>query len=68
MPDPDAAPGYEAKVARLEEILSRLDDSQTPIDELAQDGKSFYFIGDDLAYVADCCLAEPQATTCPSTP
>ena len=32
-------------------------------EELADDGKSFYFIGDDLAYQTDCCLAEPQATT-----
>jgi exodeoxyribonuclease VII small subunit len=28
---------YEEKVARLEEILRRLDDSKTPIDELARD-------------------------------
>jgi exodeoxyribonuclease VII small subunit len=30
---------YEAKFARLERILKRLDNSQTPIDELAQDVK-----------------------------
>ena len=33
------------------------------IEELADDGKSLYFIGDDLAFQADCCLAEPQAKT-----
>ena len=31
---------YEDKMARLEAILERLDDSQTPIDELAQDVKA----------------------------
>jgi exodeoxyribonuclease VII small subunit len=30
---------YEQKFARLEELLKRLDDSQTPIDELAADVK-----------------------------
>jgi exodeoxyribonuclease VII small subunit len=30
---------YEAKFARLEAILERLDDSQTPIDALAADVK-----------------------------
>ena len=30
---------YEAKAERLEQILTRLDDSETPIDELAQDIK-----------------------------
>ncbi len=30
---------YEAKVERLEAILKRLDDSNTPIDELAADVK-----------------------------
>lgn len=30
---------YEEKVARLDEILERLDNSETPIDELAEDVK-----------------------------
>ena len=30
---------YEQKAERLEEILTRLDDSETPIDELAEDVK-----------------------------
>jgi exodeoxyribonuclease VII small subunit len=30
---------YEAKFTRLESILKRLDNSQTPIDELARDVK-----------------------------
>ena len=30
---------YEDKVERLEQILQRLDDSKTPIDELARDVK-----------------------------
>ena len=33
------ATSYEQKVERLEEILGRLDDSNTPIDELAEDVK-----------------------------
>jgi exodeoxyribonuclease VII small subunit len=33
------ADSYEAKAARLEQILTRLDDSETPIDELAEDVK-----------------------------
>jgi exodeoxyribonuclease VII small subunit len=36
MADPTS---YEQKAERLEEILTRLDDSQTPIDELAEDVK-----------------------------
>ncbi len=31
--------GYEEKAAQLEAILQRLDDSETPIDELAKDVK-----------------------------
>jgi exodeoxyribonuclease VII small subunit len=34
-----AAKTYEEKVEQLEQILERLDDSQTPIDELAEDVK-----------------------------
>ncbi|MEE9279559.1 MAG: exodeoxyribonuclease VII small subunit [Myxococcota bacterium] len=30
---------YEEKVEQLEQILERLDDSETPIDELAEDVK-----------------------------
>ncbi|QXE87362.1 exodeoxyribonuclease VII small subunit [Geomonas nitrogeniifigens] len=30
---------YEQKVARLDEILTRLDNSETPIDKLAEDVK-----------------------------
>jgi exodeoxyribonuclease VII small subunit len=30
---------YEQKVAKLDEILTRLDDSETPIDKLAEDVK-----------------------------
>ena len=30
---------YEEKEARLDQILSRLDNSQTPMDELAQEAK-----------------------------
>jgi exodeoxyribonuclease VII small subunit len=33
------ASSYEARAEQLERILSRLDDSATPIDELAQDVK-----------------------------
>lgn len=38
-PESGSNASYEAKVERLEEILRRLDDSQTPIDELARDVK-----------------------------
>ena len=30
---------YEEKIAKLDEILTRLDDSETPIDKLADDVK-----------------------------
>jgi exodeoxyribonuclease VII small subunit len=39
MAEQPPAPSYEEKFARLEAILKRLDDSQTPIDELAADVK-----------------------------
>jgi exodeoxyribonuclease VII small subunit len=39
MAEQPRAPSYEEKFARLEAILKRLDDSQTPIDELAADVK-----------------------------
>ena len=35
----ETAQTYEQKVAELDEILGRLDDSSTPIDELAKDVK-----------------------------
>ena len=35
----DDQPTYEQKAARLDEILTRLDNSETPIDELARDVK-----------------------------
>ncbi len=36
---PEKEKTYEEKLEELEQILERLDDSQTPIDELAQDVK-----------------------------
>ena len=36
---PEKEKTYEEKVEELEQILERLDDSQTPIDELAEDVK-----------------------------
>ncbi len=36
---PEKEKTYEEKVEELEQILERLDDSQTPIDELAADVK-----------------------------
>lgn len=35
----DTPKTYEAKAERLEELLKRLDNSETPIDELAKDVK-----------------------------
>ena len=35
MADKKAEPTYEQKMARLDEILTRLDNSATPIDKLA---------------------------------
>ena len=35
----DDRSSYEQKAARLDEILTRLDNSETPIDELARDVK-----------------------------
>lgn len=37
--EPTAPESYERKFERLEEILRRLDDTETPIDELAEDVK-----------------------------
>jgi exodeoxyribonuclease VII small subunit len=39
MSDQTDSKTYEQKFSRLESILKRLDDSQTPIDELAADVK-----------------------------
>lgn len=36
---PEKEKTYEEKLEELEQILERLDDSQTPIDELARDVK-----------------------------
>ncbi len=44
----DTEPTYEQKVEKLDEILTRLDDSETPIDKLAEDVKEGARIIKDL--------------------
>lgn len=53
----EKAATYEEKVAQLEQILERLDDSRTPIDELAQDVK----LGAGLIVELDARLREVEA-------